>query len=967
MDDNEINHSNETNNINNSKINSETKSNHSKENSNNKSQNDNNSLNNLINVHEISTKIEGNAKMKKLTFFLNRREREFHEAEQKYLQLQKEIKEIINSPDISEYSKLLNQNSKIISIFSELNSIMNIFTKNAPWSRNNINHSNLNTSKNDIKIHIEANNTKILHQYNNEFKYLDNKIKILSDPSHKNYLNQEKELLKEQIEYYEKENKNLKRIQEINEVLMSKNLKYPLLKQMMVNKMEADYLHLQESYELLKINSEKKKKIIEENDIKIQELLNLKESLEKMAKELYNITEFFDIKQLKLKNEEQNKKYERLKKNNEILINAIESGKKKYSRTLKDCETNIFIKEKQIEELKKQLEDDDTNLDKMKKENDKLEKPLRDMQKIIWQIKKERNDKEYQGSLNRKGNDRNKSFNKFKHNRFQSHSFDRMLKKFSERGINTKKYNFNIPNFRKYSGRPINHKHSSFNRNKLDDSFEINNKVTKGNSFMINASYSNIKAKTSRDDIGLRKIKINNSDSDDDNYNINRSRKIKGNQNKNEDINISGYLENEEIENNPIKNKRNNDFEKDFENYNKISDDLDGNDINKMNRNNSQISNNDYNDEDINRKKDNKNILDEDNDDNEVNSKRKKTKKFINEENSESIINKSKKIKNESFEKNSQNSNIIPQNNNNNNINRKTNSNNSLSNNDNFNGKKISNNSLSNNNNSNRKNESNKSLRNYNYSNEKKESNKSLKKVDNYNNYQKENNSISNNTKNSRKAITTKSLKKINFNDTKKENYYNTNYNNENSNLSINRNKNKKNSYNSKLNNLSNSKSENASSNNFFESQKNQNQFNSNKSNKTNNKIKDNNIFNKSSLKKIPISSIPKEGNIFDLDDDENEFLFKINKKKNSNTNKIEDKNIKNKKPKTDRESNKKSKKDNIFDLSSSHSLDDFQNTKPIIGGKKQRYEVIQRERGNFHYKFDPNRYGFLHRFLTQQ
>ena len=61
------------------------------------------------------------------------------------------------------------------------------------------------------------------------------------------------------------------------------------------------------------------------------------------------------------------------------------------------------------------------------------------MQKIIWQIKKERNDKEYQGSLNRKGNDRNKSFNKFKHNRFQSHSFDRMLKKFSERGINTKK------------------------------------------------------------------------------------------------------------------------------------------------------------------------------------------------------------------------------------------------------------------------------------------------------------------------------------------------------------------------------------------------------------------------------------------------------------------------------------------------------------------------------------------------
>ena len=383
MDDSEKNHSNEINNINNSTIN-ENKNEESKEISNNKSQNDNNSLNNLINVHEISTKIEGNAKKKNLTFFLNRREREFHEAEQKYLKLQKEIKEIINSPDISEYSKLLNQNSKIISIFSQLNSIMNLFTKNAPWSINNINNSNVNTSKNEINIHIEANNTKILHQYNNEFKYLDNKIKILSDPSHKNYLIQEKELLKEQIEYYEKENKNLKRIQDINEILMSKNLKYPLLKQMMINKMEADYLHLQESYELLKINSEKKKKKIEENDIKIQELINLKESLEKMAKELYNITEFFDIKQLQLIKEEQNNKFEKVKKNNEILINAIEKGKKKYSRNLKDNETNIFIKEKQIEELKKQLEDDDTNIDKMKKENDKLEKPLRDMQKIIW-------------------------------------------------------------------------------------------------------------------------------------------------------------------------------------------------------------------------------------------------------------------------------------------------------------------------------------------------------------------------------------------------------------------------------------------------------------------------------------------------------------------------------------------------------------------------------------------------------
>ena len=449
------------------------------ENSTNNNENEkiNNNLNQSININDISTKIEQNAKQLNSSYFLTRREKDFHEAEQLFIKLKKEINEILTSNENSDYSKLLEQNSRILSIFSDLNSIMNIFTKNIPWKRDNLNNSNqdikkLNLSNSEIKVHIEANNAKILNQYHNEYNILDNKIKILGDPSHSNYLIQEKEISKEQIEFFEKEIKNIRRIIEINEVLMNNDIKYPLAKQMIIKRLEVDYENLLESYKLLKLNSDKNKIRVDKNDIQIKELLDLKEKLEKMANELYGITEYLNVKELKQKSEELKNKLNKTKKKNEIIINAIDTGKRKNSRTIKNYEINIYNKEKEIEDLKKQLFEENENLEKMKNENSRLEKPLKEMQKIIKKIKKEKYDKYFK--IRKRGEP---LFNN--HGRIQSQSFDRMMKKFKEKGINYKKYTFNFENDKKryLNGIGNNNLFSTYERIRLDYSNDKEGKI----------------------------------------------------------------------------------------------------------------------------------------------------------------------------------------------------------------------------------------------------------------------------------------------------------------------------------------------------------------------------------------------------------------------------------------------------------------------------------------------------------
>ena len=323
------------------------------ENPQNKTEINDNTINNTLNINDISTNINDNSNFQNSLIFRNIHEKNFYEAEQSYLKIKNEINIITNTSKESDITELSKENSKMLIILNKLNEIMTQFTKDVPMNKRYI-KKKLNNN-NDVNIRIQANNYKILNQYRNEYNYLDNKIKTLNDPSHKDYLIQEKELLKEEIESLENEVNNLKKIEEINNVLIEKNLKNPYLQKMLLNRVELDYYNLEHSYNLLKKNSEKNKARIEENDIKIKELLELKERLDKMAKELYNITEYLDVKELEIKKDEDNKKLNRLRKNYNITINALESLKRKYIQGVKNSENERILKEKKKTKFRKRI------------------------------------------------------------------------------------------------------------------------------------------------------------------------------------------------------------------------------------------------------------------------------------------------------------------------------------------------------------------------------------------------------------------------------------------------------------------------------------------------------------------------------------------------------------------------------------------------------------------------------------
>ena len=441
---------------------------------------------NQDNENIINKKDNDNEKTKKLEIeipknFQNSKEREFYEAAQSYLKLKNQIDKIINSSsDKLNDEQLLEENSKILNIYFKLNNIMTKFTKRAPWLKDERVFLDNKHSSEIIKNKMNLNNIKLLENYKIEYDYLDNKLKILGDLSHKNYLTQEKELLKQEIEYYENEINNLKKVNEINDILMTKKLENPYLQQMILNRFYADYESKEESYKLLNINCEKNKNQIEANDNKIKELLKLKEELDKMAKELYNITEYINIKEYYLKKEEDEKNLNRLKKNNEILINAFESLNRKNERQIKNFDIKINSKKNLIEKLKKELEDNIDNLNKMINENNRLETPLRELQKLILKLKKMRKTQGYIDFINnrrreeRERKEKELEMLRKKQNRFQSQSFDRMFKKFSEKGINNKKYNFNFENDYNYDLRGLSGNNSKTEKNTLYNSYNFN-------------------------------------------------------------------------------------------------------------------------------------------------------------------------------------------------------------------------------------------------------------------------------------------------------------------------------------------------------------------------------------------------------------------------------------------------------------------------------------------------------------
>ena len=95
-----------------------------------------------------------------------------------------------------------------------------------------------------------------------------------------------------------------------------------------------EYNDKQIIYDKIMKKIEKSKEIENENNIKLTELKNWKEKLEKIAHDMYNIQEFKDINLLQKKKNEKEEKAKKLISSYNILLNAKKVDAKKYDKII---------------------------------------------------------------------------------------------------------------------------------------------------------------------------------------------------------------------------------------------------------------------------------------------------------------------------------------------------------------------------------------------------------------------------------------------------------------------------------------------------------------------------------------------------------------------------------------------------------------------------------------------------------
>ena len=298
---------------------------------------------------------------------------DFERAEEIYYCLKEEINQIVNSPETSNISILNRQNAKMLNIFSSLNDVLTILTEATKFKP-------LPTPKKKKMQNIDpsVNNEKIYNQYKNEYLILQKRKRKLSDKEYSDKLLNELGKIKEDKKYYTREIKSMRSEQKLSEIKLSRQMNFPTKAEISLKRVEMDYESMKKKYDVVVMAIEKNKQKFNENELKEKELKEFKEKLEKIAKEMYDITEFKDVSNENKKIKENEKKLDLLKKKIVVFESAREVNKKKYEAEIAKKEKEIY----EMEQNKLRL------LKKLKEENSKSEIALGKIGRIYEPILK---------------------------------------------------------------------------------------------------------------------------------------------------------------------------------------------------------------------------------------------------------------------------------------------------------------------------------------------------------------------------------------------------------------------------------------------------------------------------------------------------------------------------------------------------------------------------------------------------
>ncbi len=396
----EENENNENNNTENNKTenNSENNNNENNNNENNNNENNNNENNenekNDNNGFVIKKKEEETLKYNPDPFLTPDMKKgkiipysKMQKAIESYNKIKKQINKIILKKPPESYAETSKKIGIMLDNMNKLNDILTIIIENGRiFSNKKLRNNDNNNKKNDKKIDIieelkrknksiEESNKKVINMYKNEYEKIKERLEQVTS---ENYVENKKKAIEElnfQIDLLEKDNKSLKRDQQISGSLLKKEIKGDSITNHIKEKMNEC-----EKYNNIYNNLLKKieigNQVEKDNELIIKNLQERENKLEAMAKEMYGIYVFENVKNLEIKEEKKKLEMEKIKKQIEIMDKALLSNKRKYENEYRTNEYYIQNLHTSKEELLTIFKDKKDQLEKCEKEIKLIEEEI---------------------------------------------------------------------------------------------------------------------------------------------------------------------------------------------------------------------------------------------------------------------------------------------------------------------------------------------------------------------------------------------------------------------------------------------------------------------------------------------------------------------------------------------------------------------------------------------------------------
>ena len=249
-------------------------------------------------------------------------------AEDKYFSLKEEINSNIFAPSTTPPSSI-----QMLSYLEKLNAVLSeIITNTKLTNRQNARLRRAQQEPSAVldQDQLNDNNQKLITVYKKQYSLLKAKLARITKDDFLIKLEQERKAIDGELNALCSETKKLQNEQKLNDITLSKLTKGNNKGEIELKRLVMDYdsLKRQKASIVNKLNH--KKQLYEDNDMKISQLNEFHERLENIAKDMYHITEYGNVK-----DEEMNvKKKEKFRKNLiykiNILDKAITSNQKRF-------------------------------------------------------------------------------------------------------------------------------------------------------------------------------------------------------------------------------------------------------------------------------------------------------------------------------------------------------------------------------------------------------------------------------------------------------------------------------------------------------------------------------------------------------------------------------------------------------------------------------------------------------------